>query len=95
MAALQVALVETALVVKDERVAFYKFTVAIYVYIYIHTYILYLILPIRLQGFWFGGCRSLGFGDVGLRVAHVQVDLGVSENRGTLFWGPYNKDPTI
>ncbi|CAE7812270.1 unnamed protein product [Symbiodinium sp. CCMP2592] len=22
-------------------------------------------------------------------------DLGVSENRGTLFWGPYNKDPTI
>ena len=20
---------------------------------------------------------------------------GVSENRGTLFWGPYNKDPTI
>ena len=25
------------------------------------------------------------------RVAH----MGVSENRGTLFWGPYNKDPTI
>ena len=22
-------------------------------------------------------------------------DLGVSENRGTLFGGPYNKDPTI
>ena len=21
------------------------------------------------------------------------VDLRVSENRGTLFWGPYNKDP--
>ena len=21
--------------------------------------------------------------------------MGVSENRGTLFWGPYNKDPTI
>ena len=21
--------------------------------------------------------------------------LGVSEIRGTLFWGPYNKDPTI
>ena len=20
---------------------------------------------------------------------------GVSENRGTLFWGPFNKDPTI
>ena len=20
--------------------------------------------------------------------------MGVSENRGTLFWGPYNKDPT-
>ena len=22
-------------------------------------------------------------------------DLGVSENRGTSFWGPYNKDPTF
>ena len=22
-------------------------------------------------------------------------NMGVSENRGTLFWGPYNKDPTI
>ena len=22
-------------------------------------------------------------------------DMGVSENRGTLFRGPYNKDPTI
>ena len=21
--------------------------------------------------------------------------MGVSENRGTLFWSPYNKDPTI
>ena len=21
--------------------------------------------------------------------------MGVSENRGTLFWGPYSKDPTI
>ena len=21
--------------------------------------------------------------------------MGVSENRGTSFWGPYNKDPTI
>ena len=21
--------------------------------------------------------------------------MGVSENRGTLFWGPYNNDPTI
>ena len=21
--------------------------------------------------------------------------MGVSENRGTLFWGPYNKDPSI
>ena len=21
--------------------------------------------------------------------------MGVSENQGTLFWGPYNKDPTI
>ena len=23
------------------------------------------------------------------------LDMGVSENRGTLFWGPYNLDPTI
>ena len=22
-------------------------------------------------------------------------DVGTSENRGTLFWGPSNKDPTI
>ena len=22
-------------------------------------------------------------------------DMGVSENLGTLYWGPYNKDPTI
>ena len=22
-------------------------------------------------------------------------EMGVSENRGTFFWGPYNKDPTI
>ena len=21
--------------------------------------------------------------------------VGVSENKGTLFWGPYNKDPTL
>ena len=27
--------------------------------------------------------------------ASSPVDLGVSENKGTLFWGPYNKDPTI
>ena len=25
----------------------------------------------------------------------VSVYMGVSENRDTLFWGPYNKDPTI
>ena len=25
----------------------------------------------------------------------MEKDMGVSENRGTLFWGPYNKDPTI
>ena len=23
------------------------------------------------------------------------VHMGVSENRGTLFWGPYNEDPTL
>ena len=22
-------------------------------------------------------------------------NMGVSDNLGTLFWGPYNKDPTI
>ena len=22
-------------------------------------------------------------------------EMGVSHNKGTLFWGPYNKDPTI
>ena len=31
---------------------------------------------------------------LGSRVKGV-YDLGVSENRGTLFWGPYNRDPTI
>ena len=30
-------------------------------------------------------------GSWGLRKEH----MGVSENRGTLFWGPCNKDPTI
>ena len=25
----------------------------------------------------------------------MKGDLGVSHNKGTLFWGPYNKDPTI
>ena len=24
-----------------------------------------------------------------------RVDMGVSENRGTLFWSPYYQDPTI
>ena len=69
MAALQVALVETALVVKDERVAFYKFTVAIYVYIYIHTYIHTIphtantvagFLVWGLQVFRIRGCRPQG-----------------------------------
>ena len=23
------------------------------------------------------------------------LHMGVSEHRGTLFWGPYNKDPII
>ena len=30
-----------------------------------------------------------------LGVAVPQTNMGVSENRGTLFWGPYNKDPSI
>ena len=25
----------------------------------------------------------------------VDFYVGVAENRGTLFWGPYNKDPPI
>ena len=25
----------------------------------------------------------------------LYYDMGVSQNRGTLFWGPYNKDPTM
>ena len=25
----------------------------------------------------------------------VSAHMGVSENEGTLFWGPYIKDPTI
>ena len=24
-----------------------------------------------------------------------KIEMGVSENRGTSFWGPYNKDPAI
>ena len=35
------------------------------------------------------GCRSSGFW-----VTRVSTNVGVSEIRGTLFWG-YNKDPTI
>ena len=26
---------------------------------------------------------------------YALAQMGVPENRGTLFWGPYNKDPTI
>ena len=29
------------------------------------------------------------------RVIQEKRNMEVSENRGTLFWGPYNKDPTI
>ena len=48
--------------------------------------------------------RTLKYGNYGifLIVGHagfcpstVGVDLGVSENRGFLFGGPYNKDLTI
>ena len=34
--------------------------------------------------------QALVFSDV-----RTEACLGVSEYRGTLFWGPYNKDPTI
>ena len=36
--------------------------------------------------------------DLGLWVwllGYIGFHLGVSENRGTLFWGPYNKDPSV
>ena len=32
---------------------------------------------------------------MGFRRLRVYVNMGVSENRGTRFGGPYNKDPTI
>ena len=28
-------------------------------------------------------------------LVEAAVDMGVSHNKGTLNWGPYNKDPTI
>ena len=28
-------------------------------------------------------------------LSNFELNVGVSENSGTLFWGPYNKDPTI
>ena len=37
------------------------------------------------------GCKGR-FGD---SEGPTYRDLGVSENRGYLSWGPYNKDPTI
>ena len=40
-----------------------------------------------------GGCTA--FSDPGSSRPFHQNDMGVSENRGTLFGGPYNKDPTI
>ena len=35
--------------------------------------------------------------ELAIEVAEFQLlrETGVSENRGTLLWGPYNKDPTI
>ena len=43
-------------------------------------------LQMQNHDFWRHGlgCRGLGF----------RVE-GLSEIRGTLFWGPYNTDPTI
>ena len=40
------------------------------------------------------GVRRVG-GGLGLQAFRFRVYLGVSEIRGTVFWGPYNKDPTI
>ena len=40
--------------------------------------------------------QILGLTGSGFRAAGgSNNDMGVSENRGTLFWGPYNKDPAI
>ena len=40
------------------------------------------------------GCGSAPFGS-STSSTSAKDSLGVSENRGTLFGGPYNKDPTI
>ena len=36
--------------------------------------------------------QSFGWSNLGLR---LRLHEGVSDNRATSFWGPYNKDPTI
>ena len=43
-------------------------------------------------------CKALGFETVRNRKEKPKVRLAIREFpkiRGTLFWGPYNKDPTI
>ena len=46
---------------------------------------------VGLQGF--RAFRALRLG--GLQDAKEFYNMGVSENQGTLFGGPYNKNPTI
>ena len=46
---------------------------------------------IYIKGLYiYKGCIYVEF-----RVLGFRVHMGVSENRGPLFWGPYNRDPTI
>ena len=42
------------------------------------------------------GCISLNPEPQPLNLQQLQLNpkMGVSENRGTLFWGPYNQEPT-
>ena len=41
-----------------------------------------------------GGGGGVGARDPRAYIYIYVLYMGVSENRGTLFWGPYNKDPT-
>ena len=47
----------------------------------------------------FGMWQGFGFGSAALVFFEIliyrNIHMGVSEIGGTLFWGPYNKDPTI
>ena len=61
------------------------------IYMYTHTYI----YMSRSSSSRWPMKRSKASGLGKPRYAVFAAYLGVSENRGTLFWGPYEKDPTI